>query len=30
MHTLHVVVSLVVVAIFVYLIAALLFPERFE
>ncbi len=30
MHTLHVVVTLVVVAIFVYLIAALLFPERFE
>jgi len=30
MHTLHVVVTLVVVAIFLYLIAALLFPERFE
>ena len=30
MHTLHVVVALLVVAVFLYLIAALLFPERFE
>jgi K+-transporting ATPase KdpF subunit len=30
MHALHVVVTLVVIAIFLYLIAALLFPERFE
>jgi len=29
-HTLHVVVTIVVIAIFLYLIAALLFPERFE
>jgi K+-transporting ATPase KdpF subunit len=30
MHALHVIVSLVVVAIFLYLVAALLYPERFE
>jgi K+-transporting ATPase KdpF subunit len=30
MHALHVIVSIVVVAIFVYLVAALLQPERFE
>jgi K+-transporting ATPase KdpF subunit len=30
MHALHVVLALVVVAVFVYLVAALLFPERFE
>ena len=30
MYALHVVVTLAVVAIFLYLITALLFPERFE
>jgi K+-transporting ATPase KdpF subunit len=30
MHALHVIVTLVVIAIFLYLVAALLFPERFE
>jgi K+-transporting ATPase KdpF subunit len=30
MHALHVVATFAVVAIFLYLIAALLFPERFE
>ncbi len=30
MHALHVVVAFVVAAIFVYLLAALLFPERFQ
>lgn len=30
MHALHVIVGLLVVAIFLYLAAALLFPERFE
>lgn len=30
MHTLHIMVALAVIAIFLYLVAALLFPERFE
>jgi K+-transporting ATPase KdpF subunit len=30
MHALHVIASLLVAAIFAYLMAALLFPERFE
>jgi len=30
MHALHVIVTLAVLAIFFYLIFALLFPERFE
>ena len=30
MHTLHALVTVAVVALFLYLIFALLFPERFE
>jgi K+-transporting ATPase KdpF subunit len=30
MHALHVIVTVAVVAVFLYLVAALLYPERFE
>jgi len=30
MHALHVIAALVTLAVFLYLVAALLFPERFE